>query len=74
MPAAESGSHVDGRCAMLVRVPAYRGGLLALTATIDTEGIAFSRGLAEPDAPTIAVRDLTGAVVRHPLPPSRYAP
>ncbi len=26
------------------------------------EGIAFSRGLAEPDEPTIAVRDLTGAL------------
>lgn len=26
------------------------------------EGIAFSRGLAEPDEPTLAVRDLTGAV------------
>ena len=26
-----------------------------------TEGIAFSRGLAEPDEPAIAVRDLTGA-------------
>src|SRR5262245_35116805 len=25
-----------------------------------TEGIAFSRGLAEPDEPAIAVRDLTG--------------
>jgi uncharacterized protein YaeQ len=27
-----------------------------------TEGIEFSRGLAEPDAPAIAVRDLTGAI------------
>lgn len=27
-----------------------------------TEGIAFSRGLSEPDEPPIAVRDLTGAV------------
>ena len=27
-----------------------------------TEGIAFSRGLAEPDEPPIAVRDLTGAL------------
>jgi uncharacterized protein YaeQ len=27
-----------------------------------TEGIAFSRGLFEPDEPAIAVRDLTGAV------------
>lgn len=27
-----------------------------------TEGIAFSRGLAEPDAPALAVRDLTGAL------------
>lgn len=26
------------------------------------EGIAFSRGLAEPDEPALAVRDLTGAV------------
>jgi uncharacterized protein YaeQ len=26
------------------------------------EGIAFSRGLAEPDEPAIAVRDLTGAM------------
>lgn len=26
-----------------------------------TEGIAFSRGLAEPDEPALAVRDLTGA-------------
>ncbi len=26
------------------------------------EGIAFSRGLAEPDEPTLAVRDLTGAL------------
>ena len=26
------------------------------------EGIAFSRGLAEPDEPAIAVRDLTGAL------------
>jgi uncharacterized protein YaeQ len=27
-----------------------------------TEGIAFSRGLAEPDEPAVVVRDLTGAV------------
>ena len=27
-----------------------------------TEGIAFSRGLAEPDEPAITVRDLTGAL------------
>jgi uncharacterized protein YaeQ len=27
------------------------------------EGIAFSRGLAEPDEPPLAVRDLTGALV-----------
>ncbi|MFL5560732.1 MAG: YaeQ family protein [Gemmatimonadaceae bacterium] len=27
------------------------------------EGIAFSRGLADPDEPTIAVRDLTGALM-----------
>ncbi len=27
-----------------------------------TEGIAFSRGLAEPDVPAISVRDLTGAL------------
>lgn len=27
-----------------------------------TEGIAFSRGLAEPDEPPIVVRDLTGAL------------
>src|ERR1700692_2440475 len=27
-----------------------------------TEGISFSNGLFEPDEPTIAVRDLTGAV------------
>src|ERR1051326_552518 len=27
-----------------------------------TEGIAFSNGLSEPDEPTIAVRDLTGAI------------
>src|SRR5919112_6588691 len=27
-----------------------------------TEGIAFSRGLAEPDEPAIVVRDLTGAL------------
>ena len=27
-----------------------------------TEGIAFSRGLAEPDEPPLAVRDLTGAL------------
>ncbi len=26
------------------------------------EGIAFSRGLAEPDEPTLAIRDLTGAL------------
>ena len=26
-----------------------------------TEGIEFSRGLAEPDEPAIAIRDLTGA-------------
>ena len=26
------------------------------------EGIAFSRGLAEPDEPALAVRDLTGAL------------
>jgi len=26
------------------------------------EGIAFSRGLSEPDAPALAVRDLTGAL------------
>jgi len=26
------------------------------------EGIAFSRGLAEPDEPALAVRDLTGAI------------
>ena len=29
-----------------------------------TEGIAFSRGLSEPDEPAISVRDLTGAKVR----------
>jgi uncharacterized protein YaeQ len=28
-----------------------------------TEGIAFSRGLAEPDEPALAVRDLTGRLV-----------
>ena len=28
------------------------------------EGIGFSRGLAEPDEPTVAVRDLTGAHLR----------
>jgi uncharacterized protein YaeQ len=28
-----------------------------------TEGIAFSKGLAEPDEPAISVRDLTGALV-----------
>ena len=28
------------------------------------EGIAFSRGLAEPDEPPLAVRDLTGAFGR----------
>ena len=27
------------------------------------EGIAFSRGLSEPDDPVIAVRDLTGALL-----------
>lgn len=27
-----------------------------------TEGIAFSRGVSEPDEPTISVRDLTGAI------------
>jgi uncharacterized protein YaeQ len=27
-----------------------------------TEGIAFSRGIAEPDVPALAVRDLTGAL------------
>src|SRR6476661_3601156 len=27
-----------------------------------TEGIEFSRGVADPDVPTIAVRDLTGAM------------
>ena len=27
-----------------------------------TEGIAFSRGLAEPDQPAVAVRDLPGAI------------
>lgn len=27
-----------------------------------TEGIAFSRGLSDPDEPTIAVRDMTGAM------------
>lgn len=27
-----------------------------------TEGIAFSRGLAEPDEPAVVVRDLTGAL------------
>ena len=27
-----------------------------------TDGIAFSRGLAEPEEPSIAVRDLTGAI------------
>ena len=27
-----------------------------------TDGIAFSRGLSEPDEPAIAVRDLTGAI------------
>ena len=27
-----------------------------------TEGIAFSRGLSDPDEPAIAVRDLTGAI------------
>ena len=27
-----------------------------------TEGITFSRGLSDPDAPAIAVRDLTGAL------------
>lgn len=28
-----------------------------------TEGLSFSRGLAEPDEPALAVRDLTGALV-----------
>lgn len=28
-----------------------------------TEGIAFSKGLAEPDEPALSVRDLTGALV-----------
>ncbi|MBM4182634.1 MAG: YaeQ family protein [Gemmatimonadetes bacterium] len=28
-----------------------------------TEGLAFSRGLAEPDEPALSVRDLTGALV-----------
>jgi len=27
-----------------------------------TEGIEFSRGITDPDSPTIAVRDLTGAI------------
>jgi uncharacterized protein YaeQ len=27
-----------------------------------TEGIAFSRGVSDPDEPTIVVRDLTGAI------------
>src|SRR6202140_4427852 len=27
-----------------------------------TEGIEFSRGISDPDEPTIAVRDLTGAI------------
>ncbi|HWI16597.1 MAG TPA: YaeQ family protein [Vicinamibacterales bacterium] len=27
-----------------------------------TEGIAFSRGVSEPDEPTLSVRDLTGAI------------
>ena len=27
-----------------------------------TDGIEFSRGVSDPDAPTIAVRDLTGAI------------
>jgi uncharacterized protein YaeQ len=27
-----------------------------------TEGIAFSRGLSEPDEPTISIRDLTGVI------------
>jgi len=27
-----------------------------------TEGIEFSRGISDPEAPTIAVRDLTGAI------------
>jgi uncharacterized protein YaeQ len=39
---------------LVARVLAY---LLELT-----EGIEFSRGVSEPDEPTIAVRDLTGAV------------
>lgn len=29
-----------------------------------TDGLAFSRGLSEPDAPALAVRDLTGALRR----------
>jgi uncharacterized protein YaeQ len=28
-----------------------------------TEGIAFSKGISDPDEPTIAVRDLTGAIL-----------
>ena len=28
----------------------------------DTDGLEFSRGLSEPDAPALAVRDLTGAL------------
>jgi uncharacterized protein YaeQ len=28
-----------------------------------TEGISFSRGLAEPDTPALSVRDLTGALI-----------
>ena len=28
-----------------------------------TEGIAFSNGLSDPDAPTVAVRDLTGTLL-----------
>src|SRR5258708_34960737 len=28
-----------------------------------TDGIAFSRGVSDPDEPTIAVRDLTGAIL-----------
>jgi uncharacterized protein YaeQ len=39
---------------LVARVLAY---LLELT-----DGIEFSRGVSEPDEPTIAVRDLTGAV------------
>ena len=39
---------------LVARVLAY---LLELT-----EGIAFSRGVSDPDEPTISVRDLTGAI------------